>query len=437
MADLQGRLVADVSTDEAPANNVGYQGKAVTSGAHVYRLMFRTERGDSASSPGYQSAKLFIPDTPRSAGPLPIVVGARGSRGQAAACAASKEDPSVPGINGDYRALAYAMVGAGFAIIVPDLAGYANYGAAGNPISGYAEAVDVGKGTLDGARALAKLYPSAFNGKVAIVGHSQGGHSALASLALAPTYAPELNIAAVATYSPLWISQRTWGALLFLAGSYPLATSPSTNAVSVWYHYTHGELLDGPGHGVDVFAADKQAGIKAWVDSTCWGNWSGLQALGTSATDLFDAAFVASIKTKAIKNGDPATACAGTGADGGVEVDPVCQKWMQRYDDDRPHLSGTTPLLIEYGAEDQTIPPERMACVTDRLKKQDNVPYSFCLNPGVGHSGVVRLTGSYVADWVGSKTLGEPDPGPCAETDANLVDDAGTQIKCATPPSNQ
>ena len=67
------------------------------------------------------------------------------------------------------------MVGAGFPIIVPDLAGYANFGAAGNPISGYAAAADVGKSTLDGARALAKMFPRAFSGKVALVGHSQGG----------------------------------------------------------------------------------------------------------------------------------------------------------------------------------------------------------------------------------------------------------------------
>jgi pimeloyl-ACP methyl ester carboxylesterase len=429
MADLQAKLEADVSGDNPPATNIGYQGKAVTSGAHVYRIMFRTERGDTAKTPGYTSAKLFVPDTPRASGQLPIVIGARGSRGQAAKCVASKESADQdPTIDKDYRQLAYGMVGAGFAIIVPDLAGYANFGAANNPISGYAEVADVGKGTLDGGRALAKMFPGAFSTKVAIVGHSQGGHSALASLALAPSYAPEFNMAAVAAYSPLWFSQRTYGALFFLAGSYPLATYPSINAVSVWYHYTHGELLDGPGHGLDVFAADKKTAIKDWIDNNCWGGWSGLQAMGTSATDLFDPTFANTMKLKAIKNGDAATICAG---------DPLCQTWISRYDADRPTLKGNpTPILVEYGAQDTTIPSDRMACVVDRLKS-DGVDFKFCLNDGLGHQGVVRKTSSYVADWIASKTLGEAAPAACTETDANLVNDAGTAIKCATPPSNE
>ncbi len=36
------------------------------------------------------------------------------------------------------------LVAAGFAVIAPDLAGYANFGAAGNPPSAYASAADVG-----------------------------------------------------------------------------------------------------------------------------------------------------------------------------------------------------------------------------------------------------------------------------------------------------
>ncbi|MCI4369461.1 MAG: hypothetical protein L3K09_07870, partial [Thermoplasmata archaeon] len=144
MADVQTLLTNDISGDGPPAKDVGYTGKAVTSGAILYRILYRTERGDTASSPGYSSAKVFIPDTPRAKGLLPIVIGARGSRGQAASCTASKEDPSADYVNPDYEALAYPMVGAGLPIIVPDLAGYANYGAAGNPISGYAAVDDVG-----------------------------------------------------------------------------------------------------------------------------------------------------------------------------------------------------------------------------------------------------------------------------------------------------
>ena len=111
---------------------------------------------------------------------------------------------------------------------------------------------------------------------------------------------------------------------------------------------------------------------------------------------------------------------------------------MGRYLADRPHLAITTPLLIEYGSADTTIPPTSMACVTDRLGANgDNVAYSFCLSPGVGHTGVVRAQASYVADWIASQTMGEPAPAACTPGPGGaLTDDGGVPVSCATPPPN-
>ncbi len=439
MSDLLSRVQKDLSQDDAPATNGGYVGKPFTSGAHVYRILYRTERGDDAKSPGYSSATVYIPDTPRAAGKLPMIVGAHGTWGQAGNCPVDEGHTGVQAfVIGDYENQAFPMVGLGYPIIMPDLAGYSNFGAAGNPPSGYAQYNDVGKSTLDGARALAQMFPDDFSGKVAILGHSQGGHSALSAVAIQPTYAPDVKIAAVATYSPLWLSQRSWGAILYTPGSYPMSTSPLANAVSIWYHYTHGELLDGPGHGLDVFAADKQDVIKKFVANDCEAvGWDGLdagtefpdlQAAGSTLADFFDPAFAKSIKNaSALGNACPTV-------DGGV--DPVCTKWIGRYLADRPHFTAAVPpMLIEYGDSDDVIDPGRMACVTERLK-QDKVAYTFCLNPGLGHASTLRHTASYVADWIGSKTLGEAAPAACAESDANLVDDAGVAIPCTAPPPN-
>src|SRR6202011_2483684 len=64
-ADLYASAQANVSRDTGGGQNVGYQGKAFTSGAHVYRVLFTTERGDTAKTHGYESARVLIPDTPR------------------------------------------------------------------------------------------------------------------------------------------------------------------------------------------------------------------------------------------------------------------------------------------------------------------------------------------------------------------------------------
>lgn len=406
---------------------VGYKGKPATTGARVYRVQFKTERGDEKNTAAASSGMIYIPDTPR-AEKLPVVVAARGSRGQAAACAASKFDKAAEYVNDDLYSLVYPLVGAGYAVVLPDLAGYSNYGAPGNPPSAYASAADVGKSTLDSAKAMRKLFPVLDN-KVVLVGHSQGGHSALSALALAPTYAPELPIAGVALYAPLWLSQRSWGAALYsgVSKDYPIATVPSIAAVSIWYHYTHAELLDGPGEGKKLFPADKADKIKAFVDEQCWdAKYPQLEALGTLPNDLFDPEFVKTVALVAagINDCDPANA--------------ACVKWAKRYAADRPRLTGAaaqTPMLLLYGAKDTTIPKERMQCALDRLK-QDQTKTTVCVEPEATHSSIVDVRSDYVADWIANVALGGPVPAACPSDEKALVDDKGAAVKCATPPPN-
>ena len=405
---------------------VGYKGKPPTTGARVFKIQFQTERGDEKGSAGYSSGIVYVPTTPR-ADKLPVVVAARGSRGQAAACTASKFDPAAESVNDDLYSLVYPLVGAGYAVVLPDLAGYAGYGAAGNPPSVYAGAGDVGKSTLDSARAIRKLFP-VLDSKVVLVGHSQGGHSALSALALAESYGAGLDVAAVAVYAPLWLSQRSWGAALFsgVSKDYPIATSPSITAVSAWYHYTHAELLDGPGEGKKLFAPGKQDQVKAFVDSTCWsGKYPALEALGTFPEDIFDPEFVKKVAlvSAGINDCDPA--------------DTVCVKWQKRYKDDRPRLTGKaaqTPMLLLYGGKDTTIPPNRMQCALDRLK-QDGTKTTVCYEADATHGGIVDARADYVADWVASVTLGAPAPTACPADEKALTEDGGA-IKCATPPPN-
>jgi pimeloyl-ACP methyl ester carboxylesterase len=405
---------------QAKVNELGYAGKPLTSGAQVYRVSYRTERGDAASTPSVSSAIVYIPDVPRAA-KLPVVVAGRGSRGQAAACAVSKFDASQSGINGDAYRMVYPLVGAGYAVILSDLAGYANFGAAKNPPSAYAQATDVGRSTLDSGRALKKLFPS-LDDKVVLVGHSQGGHSALASLALVDTYGTAAPIVGVAVYAPLWLSQRSWGAVLSSIGrDFPVEASAAP-AVSVWYHYTQAELLDGPGEGKKLFAASKADAIESFVKNTCWDQKAAvLKPLGTYAEEYFDPAFVAAVAKPSLGIvGD----CPAT--------DAVCLKWKARYSSDRPHLTGkaaSTPILLAYGGKDTTIPPGRMKCALDRLR-EDNAQLSVCVDPDTDHGGVVSSKADYVSDWIARVALGAPAPAACASGEAAV------SVPCETPPPN-
>jgi pimeloyl-ACP methyl ester carboxylesterase len=421
-AILKCSKAGEVTKDavQARLSALKYAGKPATSGARVYRVSYRTERGDDKNTPAVSSAIVFVPTTQR-ADKLPIIVYGRGTRGQAAKCVVSKEDPAT---NDDLARWAFPLVGNGFAVIIPDLAGYANFGAANNPPSAYAQAADVGKSTLDGSRALKKLYPQ-LDDKTVLVGHSQGGHNVLSALALGDTYGAQGSIVGVVGYAPLWLSQRSWGAILEPGVAegppgYPIASAGLPSAVSVWYHYTQAELLDGPGEGKKLFKADKQDAIKQFIESACVGDYKILSDNATHAYKLFEDSFVTAV-------GAPA---AGFGA--GCAGNAVCEKWLKRYSADRPHLTGAaakTPILLVYGGGDTTIPPERMRCALDRLK-EDGTNLSVCFETAPGHSTIIDARGEYVADWIANLTLGGPAPSACEKGEA-AIDKA-----CASPPPN-
>ena len=322
------------------------------------------------------------------------------------------------------------MVGAGFPVIAPDLAGFANYGAEGNPISGYNASEDVARSTLDAARAMERLVPDMLSGKVALTGHSQGGHTVFSTLALAESYAPEIEIAAVATFVPNWLSNRSWGAIFFLAPKYSFVDEPTPNAVSVWYHYTSAELYDGPGRAADIIRPEKYEAVKAFVDEACWGPpYPALEALGTNLLDVFDPSFT--------------DAVVGSAALGGAcpEEEPsksICEKWIGRYLADRPHLTGKAldvPVLVTYGGKDDAITPDRFQCVLDRLEG-DGANLEYCYDPEGMHGELPAQLGGYAINWLAHKTLGEALEAPCPSTEIKLIDENGDPQACATPPPN-
>lgn len=421
-----GTLTADDIRAELKA--IDYAGDLVVSGAAVYRVLYRTERGNGA--PGYSSALVYLPQSPPD-GPLPLVVASHGSRGQAAKCAPSLDDPAAADVRDDFIAQVYPLVGRGLPVIAPDLAGYANYGAEGNPPSAYASAADVSPSTLDGARALRKLIPDRLSDKIVLLGHSQGGHTALSALALSEEYGVDGTIAAVVVFAPLWVSQRSWGGLFVLAEDYPIADVPSVNAISVWYHYTHGVLFDGPVAGLDPFHPDKRDAIEAWIGDACWtDSYPGLEALGTTITDLFDPAFVDAVYLQA---------GVGVPCKGEDDVKALCEQWMSYYKGDRPAISGAAaevPVLLVYGGKDTTLWPDRFQCVLDKFET-DGVNATHCFDPEGGHGNTLVRQADQWIGWVEQQVLGANFQIACPGDEIILINaDSGDPEVCPSIPPN-
>jgi pimeloyl-ACP methyl ester carboxylesterase len=409
---FQGRKIAKADL-EAQARANGYTGKAFTSGAKVFKISYRTERGDLAKTPGYSSAIVMLPDTPRAA-KSPLMLVAHGSRGQMNKCAPSAETTEGEYVRSDFENMTFPLVGAGLPVIAPDNAGYANYGGANNPPPTYAAAEDIAKSLLDGTRAFRKLAPSVIDDNVVLFGHSQGGHSALAALAFTDSYGLAGKLSAVVVFAPLWLSQRTWGALGYLPAIFNFNDYRAANAVSIWYHYTHAELLDGKGKGADIYKPEKRAQIKQFVDTLCWAaDYPLLTAMGKDPSDIMDPSFV-----------DAVGAAAGAGEPCPTDEPKkaMCEKWMGRYAADRPHIMGNAakvPILFLYGNKDTTIPPDRVSCARDRLKT-DMAAVTYCVEPEQDHSGIVKARTSYAIEWLLSKAAGAPAPMPCEKGEADI-----------------
>jgi pimeloyl-ACP methyl ester carboxylesterase len=426
-ADLE-KQVREMGGDAKPT--AGYSGGPFSSGARLYKVQYRTERGTNPPTPGYGVALVMLPDNP-TANKLPLVVAAHGSRGQASLCAPSRYSPEGEYVRGDFDALTFPFVGFGFPVIAPDLAGYSNYGAAGNPPSAYSNAQDVGRSVLDASRALKKFIASRAADQVVLAGHSQGGHTALASLALSQTYGAAAPIRATVTYAPLWLSQR-WGGLFALEQQFPLGSSGAL-PVSIWYHYTTGELLDGPGGGLLPFKKDVQDAIKKFVDGSCWAaSYPVLAENGRRvASDFFDGAFISAVSQSAAL-GEPCPTSS-------PERQQLCEKWIARYKADRPKFEGDAakvPVLVAIGEKDTTIPIDRLKCATDNLSAS-KVPVSYCVHPDADHGGIVRAEAEYVVQWVANQTLGRPVSAQCPSTSVEFKDKTTNQpITCAPIPPN-
>jgi alpha-beta hydrolase superfamily lysophospholipase len=139
------------------------------------------------------SGTVFAPTGTPPAGGRPVIAWAHPTTGIASRCAPSLEAAggagSIPGLAG--------FLQAGYVVAATD---YPGLGTAGpHPyLVGASEAMAV----LDSVRAARNLGDAGAGTSFGVWGHSQGGHAALFTGQLAPTYAPELQLVGVATAAP-------------------------------------------------------------------------------------------------------------------------------------------------------------------------------------------------------------------------------------------
>jgi len=154
------------------------------------RVMYRSTSGDD-DAPTVVSGAVMVPVGPPPAGGWPIVAFGHGTTGIDQPCAPSNSD-SLMGMSG----LVAAIVGKGFAVVMPD---YEGLGAPG--VHPYTDARTAGLNMIDAVRALRLTFKNVSNRWMAL-GHSQGGGAAWAADERARGYAPELDLVGAVALAP-------------------------------------------------------------------------------------------------------------------------------------------------------------------------------------------------------------------------------------------
>ncbi|HLS78462.1 MAG TPA: lipase family protein [Nocardia sp.] len=159
--------------------------------ARAWRILYSTS--DAHGQPALASGLVLVPrEAPDD--PLPVVAWAHGTTGFATGCAPTLLPE--PLAAGALPALPQ-LLAEGWALVATD---YTGLGTAGpHPyLIGHGEATSV----LDAVRAAHQLPDLDLAERTVVWGHSQGGHAALWTGILAPGYAPDAHVVAVASLAP-------------------------------------------------------------------------------------------------------------------------------------------------------------------------------------------------------------------------------------------
>jgi len=163
-------------------------GAALASAASNTLVLYHTTALDGTDR--VVSGTVAIPRGAPPPGGWPVISWAHGTTGDAPACTPSLDGADAPEHEylGPIDPVLDRLVAAGYAVVATDYEGQGTPGIQPYLI-GAAEARD----TIDMVRAARQLEPR-LSSRWVVMGHSQGGHAVLFTLATAATWAPELHL---------------------------------------------------------------------------------------------------------------------------------------------------------------------------------------------------------------------------------------------------
>ncbi len=372
---------------DAAMDGEGAEGVSATTGVHVYKIAYRTVRGDG--SPAVTTATVWLPDTPREA-PAPIALIARSTSGIADACAPSHEE--LPMAN---QALPYAA--RGYVAIAPDFAGLGNEGT-----HAYLDNHEAVSELFDGVLALEDLVGAAPIGDPVVAnGYSQGGGIVLSAQALEYELTGKRTLAGVVAIAPEWpnrIGSFDYDQVLrepdTITGLSGLAT---TAVVAVMRAYGWFANRMGAEHAGDSFPEAERDQIISAIEAECTVELgASLGANQPHLGDLTDPAFRAAM-----------LACID-GTAGCVEPAASFHAWMES-DYVTADPDGADVLVIQ-GLGDQIMPAAREASCDVAKLRAEGVEPEVCSDTFATHDTILEAKIEHAVGWAEAAATGAARP---------------------------
>lgn len=362
-----------------------------TSGVNLFRVEFRTWRGNGAA--GLSSARVYLPTVPHST-PLPLVVIAHPTTGMGAGQAPSMDASSL-------QDLALPFAALGYAVIAPDYAGLGTPG-----VQGYVDNHDTAYSILDAARALRKMMaPGVFSTNVIMAGHSQGGGGVLSAQALASTYGLDGDLAAVAVFAPEWptrLNSFDYQHMIENPNDLTITTGVSNCVVAAYREYAYFSNYVGASDAADAFPsaqASTEISLMGSLDQTAFGGY--LHGTDLHIGDMFDSGFRTSL----------AACIAGTD---GCNAREAAYFSFLKQNVLTADPTGAKVLYVQGLLDEVMTPAEEAACNVQKLVA-DGVTPTVCVDASASHTDVTPKNISFGISWLQAVLAGTTPP-TCASS---------------------
>nr|WP_294553573.1 alpha/beta fold hydrolase [uncultured Rhodopila sp.] len=308
------------------------------------------------------SALVVVPGSAPAAGERPVLAWLHPTTGVDHACAPT----AGPGPFAQIQGLA-AFLAAGYTVVATD---YPGLGASG--MHPYLVGASEARAAIDSVRAVRHLPGADAGARFAVWGHSQGGHAALFTAALAPSYAPELQLVGAAAAAPVTDA----AALIEQPGRDPLWAALLSYTVWSWSH---------------LYGLDPNAIIPPGAEAT----------IARTARDCLESA--AELR-QLLADSAPLT---------GQTVTPD-QSWRAMLASNDPPAGGSqVPVFLAQGDQDPVIIPSLTRAFARRLCGA-GVPVRYLAMPGVDHYTAAVRSASAAAAWIADRFAGAAPPDDCA-----------------------